>query len=78
MAKKDKTWKVVDGTVILETPPVAAVEVVVSVPQLDHMIERLGRQKERMATTLAAAQARYDALVAEETELVALRAQVDA
>ena len=78
MAKKDKTWKVVDGAVVIETPAVDATEVEVPVAQLDRMIERLGMRKARAAAALAQAQERYDSLLAEETSLVAVRAQVGA
>lgn len=77
MAKKDKTWKVVGGVAVVETPAVDAVEVEVPVAQLDSTITRLGRRKVRAAATLAEAQVRYDDIVAEETALVAIRAQVD-
>jgi small-conductance mechanosensitive channel len=56
----------------------ATEETVVEVPpaQLDRTIQRLGKRKEQLAQRLAQVQANYDAVVAEEAELVALREQV--
>jgi hypothetical protein len=77
--KRGEKWDVDgSGVAVLVRPAATAESRQVSSKKLDRAIARLGQQKERAATQVATAQARLDAMTAEEAALVALRARVNA
>ena len=78
MAKKNKPkWAVVDGVVTRTEPAVNAKITEVPVRQLEQLLARSTKKREQIEERLAQVQEKFDAAVAEETELTGLLAQVN-
>jgi predicted nucleic acid-binding Zn-ribbon protein len=71
-----RTWKIKNGKVVVETAAIEATSREVSTEQLDRRIQQLRRERAHAEDELAQVQARLDKLTQQESELVALRAQL--
>jgi len=77
MRGRKQEWKIKDGKLVVETPAVAAVAQEMPVERLNQRIKQVQKRKEQAETRLARIQAEVDRWAEEETQLLALKDELE-